>query len=354
MSAVTVSPVLVEQGPTEVRADRTQPGRAQPDGAHTGLAQSDGVQADRAQTDRAHTDRAQAERAARAALARATLDRAEERTGASRLVRPRIPVQVASDRVSGPVSSPVSGVPSSAGPARLGAPQRSVEIEPAAAARVLPVHDAVASLLPSRGLDRGATVVVTGSTSLVLALISEASRAGGWVALVGLPTVGVLAAHQLGLELERTVLVPAPGPDAPTVLAALLDGVDVVVVGPGAALGPSDQRRLSARARERSAVLLPTTPWSGAHVVLTAEGSRWDGLGRGDGRLRSRHLVVRRGGRGASAQECRSGVMLPAAPPLWGGAAPVSPADDGRRVVERLEDHLGDHLGAAGSGRRAG
>lgn len=229
--------------------------------------------------------------AARAARARAVLAHAEERTGASRWVRPVRPL-------------PSTGAPGEGGAERP-------EAEPAAAAQVLPVAEHLAALLPSGGLDRGSTVVVAGSTSLALALLVEASRAGSWVAVVGLPEVGVLAAHHLGLVLERVVLVPAPGPDAPTVLAALLDGVDVVVVGPRAALSPSDRRRLSARARERQSVLLPTTDWSGANVVLTAEDSRWEGVGRGDGRLRTRRLTVRRSGRGAAAHGPQRDVQLP-------------------------------------------
>ncbi|MBO1750231.1 hypothetical protein J4G33_00265 [Actinotalea sp. BY-33] len=233
----------------------------------------------------------------RAARARAVLAKAEERTGASRWVRPVRPLE--------PVDAEV---PSSAA---RGAEERAAE-EPAAGELVLPVPAHLGGLLPRAGLERGSTVVVAGSTSLALSLLVEASRAGGWVAVVGLPRVGVLAAHQLGLVLDRVALVPAPGPDGPTVVAALLDGVDVVVLGPQVALTPADRRRLSARARERGAVLLPTTEWPGAQVVLTAELSAWEGLGRGDGRLRDRRLVVRRRGRGTAAREHRAEVLLPA------------------------------------------
>lgn len=229
--------------------------------------------------------------ATRAARARAVLERAEERTGAAPWVR-RVHTL--------PSTEPVQGTP-----------QAHPEVEPEARARLLTVPAHLAALLPSGGLDRGTTVVVAGSTSLVLGLLAESSRAGGWVAIVGLPEVGVLAAHHLGLALERVVLVPTTGPDGPTVVAALLDGVDVVVVGPHVALSPADRRRLSARARERSAVLMPTTAWPGAHVVLTAETSRWEGLGRGEGRLRTRRLTVRRSGRGEATRAHHAQVDLP-------------------------------------------
>jgi hypothetical protein len=269
----------------------------------------------RTAVDRAAVDRAAVERATvdRAAAARAVLQRAEERTGASRWVGPR-PQVAATERTLERAAVDDGGLSSAPG------------IEPEAEARRLPVPSALASLLPSGALDRGSTVVVAGSTSLVLSLLAEASRSGSWVAIVGLPGAGVLAAHQLGLRLDRVALVPAPGPDGPTVVAALLDGVDVVVVGPQAGLDDADRRRLSARARERSAVVLATTPWPGAHVVLTAQGSRWEGLGRGEGRLRTRRLTVQRSGRGTAARPRTDEVTLPAAPPAWGGEERARPA----------------------------
>ena len=218
-------------------------------------------------------ERASSERAPdRELLARAVLARAEQQTGTQRQWDP-----------------PVGRVPEHAGGA-------------------LPVAPFVAALLPG-GLTRGLTLCVSGSTSLVLTLLAEASAAGGWVAVVGMPAVGVLAAHQLGLALDRVVLVPDPGPDGPRVLAALVDGVDAVVVG-DVALADADRRRLSARARERASVLVATTPWPGASVVLSVEGTRWSGVGRGDGRLRDRVLTVSRYGRGAAARGWRGEVQL--------------------------------------------
>lgn len=212
----------------------------------------------------------------RAAVARAVLARAEERTGTVR--RPW-------DRGE------------TRGPAR----DHGV--------RALPVDPTLDALLP-HGLERGTTLTVAGSTSLLLATLARASADGAWVAVVGLPAVGLLAAHQLGLSLERLVLVPDAGPDGPRVLATMVDGVDAVVVGE-VALTDADRRKLSARARERSAVLLSTGPWPGASVVLTAQGSRWSGVGRGEGRLRTRTLTVSREGRGAAGRGWRGEVPLP-------------------------------------------
>src|SRR5450830_1672498 len=148
-----------------------------------------------------------------------------------------------------------------------------------AADRLLPVLPGIAPVLPQGALRRGSTLAVTGSTSLVLALVAQASQEGSWAALVGLPGVGLLAAAQLGVDLGRLALVPRPGGDAATVLGALIDGVDIVVLGPGLALVDADRRRLMARARERGTVLISAAPWAGAQVVLTAERTRWTGLG---------------------------------------------------------------------------
>jgi len=177
--------------------------------------------------------------------------------------------------------------------------------------RLLPVHPRLAGLLPGGGLAAGTVLAVRGSTTLLLALLAEASRSGAWVALVGAPTVGMLAAADAGIALARTVLVPAPGPDAPAALAALLDGMDVVVVGPGATLLDTDRRRLAARARERGAVLVAQAAWPGAHVTLDARGGTWSGVDHGAGWLRRRTLTVRRTGRGAAARPVEVEVDVP-------------------------------------------
>ncbi|WP_240675250.1 hypothetical protein [Cellulomonas endophytica] len=174
----------------------------------------------------------------------------------------------------------------------------------------LPVPPALDPLLPE-GLRRGSTTAVVGSTSLLLALLAQVSAGGAWGAVVGHPTVGLLAAAQAGVVLDRLALVPRPGADGAAVVAALLDGVDVVVVGPGAVLTDADRRRLSARARERGSVLLATTAWTGATVVLGVRDAGWDGVGAGEGHLRSHRVRVVRTGRGGAAVPHALELVLP-------------------------------------------
>jgi hypothetical protein len=178
--------------------------------------------------------------------------------------------------------------------------------------RILPVLPELRCLLPSGGLRRGSTVAVTpGATSVLLALLAAASAAGSWCAVVGLPTLGALAAADLGIALDRLALVPAPGPDWPNVVAALLDGVDVVVAAPAGPVAASIAGRLAARARQRGSVLLPYARWAGADVVLEATGGGWQGLGQGRGRLHQRELVIHARGRGAAARPREVTVWLP-------------------------------------------
>src|SRR5207302_7365787 len=70
--------------------------------------------------------------------------------------------------------------------------------------RTLPVLPALAELLPEGGLRRGSTVTVLGdATSLALALLAGPSQAGSWCAAVGLPSLGLVAAAEVGIVLER-------------------------------------------------------------------------------------------------------------------------------------------------------
>jgi hypothetical protein len=146
----------------------------------------------------------------------------------------------------------------------------------------------------------------------MLALLAEASRAGSWCAIVGLPELGVAAAAELGVALERLALVPQPGAKWQEVVAALLDGFDLVVVAVREPVTPQAAGRLSARARQRGSVLLPMGPWDSADLVLEPVGAVWRGLGSGHGRLKCRHLTIAARGRGAAARPREVDVWLPA------------------------------------------
>lgn len=184
----------------------------------------------------------------------------------------------------------------------------------------LPVLPGLAAILPD-GLRRGSTVAVSGSASLLLALLGAASADGAWCALVGLPSISAEAASEYGIELDRLAIVPHPGPGWGTAVGALLDAVDVVAVRPPARVVPGDVRRLAARARTRDAVLMPfqtaltrtDTSWPGADIRLGVGDRQWSGIGAGTGRLRCRQVTVTAEGRGHAARPRSTTLWLPAA-----------------------------------------
>jgi hypothetical protein len=205
--------------------------------------------------------------------------------------------------------------------------------------RMLPVLPELSSLLPGRGLRRGSTVAVatgraapdSGGTSLLLALLAAASRSGSWCAVVGVPALGVLAAAESGIVLDRLALVPNPGPEWPTVVAALIDGVDVVVTAVPGPVSASITSRLVARARQRGSVLMPFGRWDGADVTLQVMHGRWEGLGAGRGRLRRREVTITARGRGAATRPREITMWMPGittSPPTGsssGRSAPLTP-----------------------------
>ncbi len=157
---------------------------------------------------------------------------------------------------------------------------------------LLPVPSALSGLFPEGGLRRGSAVQVSGGMSVLLALAATAMGEESWCALVDLPDAGLAAAATLGLALDRVVVVPRPGPDAPLVAAAAADGFDVLVLGRGAGLAERDRRSLASRLRVRGAVLLTTAAWTGADVVLRVVSRTWQGVGRGEGVLRTGMLEL--------------------------------------------------------------
>ena len=95
---------------------------------------------------------------------------------------------------------------------------------------ILPVLPVLRELMPRGGLARGSVVTVAEFGLLALALAAGASAAGAWCGIAGVPEAGVLAAAALGLETERTLLVPDPGHAWAQVVASLLDGCELVLL----------------------------------------------------------------------------------------------------------------------------
>lgn len=183
--------------------------------------------------------------------------------------------------------------------------------------RTFPIVDELSGLFADRGVQRGSTIGVAGNAavSLAVALSVGVSRSGGWVVAVGLPSVGSLAASELGAELSRWAFIDRPGNQAGDVLHALAASVDLVLVGPGIKLRTGHRRKIVARMRERGTSVIavdnPRLFDSRADVSLRIKRTAWTGIGSGHGRLISRGVEVEATGRGANASPRRQLLWLP-------------------------------------------
>jgi hypothetical protein len=180
------------------------------------------------------------------------------------------------------------------------------------ASLALPVLPGLRDLLPRGVLARGSVLAVPEFGLLCLALAAGASAAGAWCGIAGVPEAGLLAAVGAGLDAERTLLVPDPGRAWPQVVASLLDGCELVLLRPPAAVPVLLRRRLEAVLRRSGGVLLVAGDWPGAQVRLRVITQRWTGLGDGHGRVRACCAEVTADGRGEAALTRTRWLWLPA------------------------------------------
>lgn len=204
----------------------------------------------------------------------------------------------------------------------------------ASASHLLPVIDALAPLLPGRGLQRGTVLLVDtgavrsglpigeeggsghgGATTLSMALVAAASAAGSWCVAIGFGDPGVVTMGELGVDLDHLAIVPRPGHSWAGVTATALDGVDIVVLRLPFPARPAMARNLAARARERRAVLIVLAgekAWpEGPDLLIRVEDGQWTGLGEGHGHLSARRATVMAVGRRAAARPVRCRLWLP-------------------------------------------
>lgn len=184
-----------------------------------------------------------------------------------------------------------------------------------ASGRVLPIADPLVPLLPDGGLIRGKAVSCSGaaSMSMALALAVEATASGSWLAVVDVPTFGLEAAAEFGIPLERVVRVdpPARGPAGSAtsrlgvggtwseLMAAVIDGFEVVITRVPQRLNPGLARRVQSRLRAREAVMITLCrpgPIS-VDTELAAADPQWEGVADGWGYLRGRRVTVTSSGR---------------------------------------------------------
>ena len=184
--------------------------------------------------------------------------------------------------------------------------------------RLIPVPGALGALLPVAGVQRGTVVAIdgdlgSGATSITLELAAAATRIGEWAAMVDLDgSLGGLAAGEVGIALERFAVVRGvPAARWATVVAALLDGVAVVVATVPRSVRAGDARRLVARARERSTVLVAVGAWPvEAALRVHVGGARWSRSVDGPALLGTRTFRVSLSGHGVAEQRHRAAEVL--------------------------------------------
>lgn len=171
--------------------------------------------------------------------------------------------------------------------------------------RLLPVHPVLAPLFGvapgDPGLVRGHTVVCSGSAAMscALAVVAAPTQVGSWAGVVGLPSVGVAAAAELGVVLSRTVFVAgasSASSDTAAVISALVDGVEVLVLSRQvvASVSGGVMHKLHTRLQSRGGVLvLVGDPGSVvADVRLATTATMWEGVGAGHGHLQRRRVSI--------------------------------------------------------------
>jgi hypothetical protein len=195
--------------------------------------------------------------------------------------------------------------------------------------QLLTVPAPLLPLFPFGGLQKGSSIGFdgAGSSSVALALAGSILGDNRWMAIIGFEQTGLLAASELGVRLDRLLLIASTGhADLVPTAAALIEAVDIIALNPRRRVGQRDARRLTARARERGTVLFHLDggkSWPEAmHLRLTAEPEGWEGLGAGHGHLQQRRLLVAASGRRAAAHRREVTVLLP------GPDGPIAPAGD--------------------------
>ncbi len=184
-------------------------------------------------------------------------------------------------------------------------------------------------LLPGAGLQRGWTTRIDGTRSgraLAWALLADVTRSGGWIAAVDVPGISLAAASEVGVSVERVLVVSGTTTTTwASTIGALIGSVDVVVFGaPRHRVQPSVFRRIASRCRERGTVLLeldgsPTGRRATSGKQLEYDVSfhvaevGWHGLGEGYGRLQSRELDVTVSGRRVRGASRRGRFAVPCA-----------------------------------------
>jgi len=209
--------------------------------------------------------------------------------------------------------------------------------------RTLPTAPECAELFVEGGLVRGRTLSCVGpaSTTVALRLVAGAVAAGGWLAVVDVPTLGLDAASELGVALERVVSIHTTADQDSAdqdsvdqdsagvwadVVAAAADGFDVVLTRVPDGVRAATARKVATRLQQRGVVMVIV----GDPGLLVCDGvvesSRqvWSGVGAGWGHFQHRSVEVAATGRRLPGRRRRT-IEFPVSSEI---AAPEIPAQE--------------------------
>lgn len=149
--------------------------------------------------------------------------------------------------------------------------------------------------------------------SLAFASVVDAVASGSWLAVVSVPELGIDAALGLGLDPVRVVRVDVADPACwVDVIAACLDGFELVITVAPQRLSEGAWRKVLSRVRSKEAVLVTIGDHKvvSGDVQLRAFGPEWT-WARGHSHLLARRLHVEATGRRVP-QTRKADLWLPA------------------------------------------
>lgn len=171
------------------------------------------------------------------------------------------------------------------------------------------VVDHLRGVFPDRGLVRGRIVSCSGdaAVSLALQVVSRATQDGSWLAVVGVDHLGLVAAREQHVALERLVVVDTgDGVDEwVSAVGIAVEGFGIVLLNPPRGLSSRDVKRITTRIQSRRVVAVcvdsPRRIANGhglvPDVALHTTTVAWHGIGEGAGHVRSREVCVEVSGR---------------------------------------------------------
>ena len=189
--------------------------------------------------------------------------------------------------------------------------------------QMLPVAGHVTKLFSEGGLVRGRVLSCRGmaATSASLDLVAAAVAAGSWLAVIDVPTLGLDAASELGVPLERIVAIDTSLGGKTTaanvaeraarwadVVAAAADGFEVMLTRVPAEVTASTVRKVATRLQQRGVVMLvlgDPGPLVCDGVIDTID-QVWSGVGAGWGHLQQRTVDMSASGRRVPGRRCVS------------------------------------------------